>query len=80
MISKVYVIACDGCRKNMQILKANSIGTAFKAAKKLPWRRNGNNTKHTCPECMAKVDKTAKKPAEGCEVEAGNITKEVKKS
>jgi len=78
LISKVYVIACDGCRKNMQILKANSIGTAFKAAKKLPWRRNSNNTKHTCPECMAKIVADAKKPAKGCEVEAGDVSKEVK--
>jgi arsenate reductase-like glutaredoxin family protein len=79
MISKVYVIACDKCRKNMQMLQANSIGTAFKAAKKLPWRRNGSNTVHTCPECMAKIIAEAKKPAEGCEVVAGDITKEVKK-
>ncbi len=68
MITKVYVIACDKCRKNMQILKANSIGAAFKAAKKLPWRRNGNNTVHTCPDCMVKMAQEAKKPKEGCEV------------
>jgi hypothetical protein len=62
----------------MQILKANSIGTAFKAAKKLPWQRNVSNTIHTCPECMAKIKKDTKVPAEGCEVEAGDVTKEVK--
>ena len=78
MISKVYVIACDGCRKNMQILKANSIGTAFKAAKKLPWRRNHNNTVHTCPECMAKIVEDARNPKKGDAVEAGNVSKEVK--
>jgi predicted nucleic acid-binding Zn ribbon protein len=79
LIAQVYVIACDDCRKNMQILQgAHSIGGAFKQAKKLPWRRNNNNTKHVCPECMAKVRKEVKPVAEGCEVEAGNVAKEVK--
>ncbi len=80
MISQVYVIACDKCRKNMQILQgAHSVGGAFKAAKKLPWRRNGNNTVHTCPECMAKIIADAKKPRENDAVEVGNISKDGKK-
>lgn len=79
MISQVYLIACDDCKKNMQILPgAHSIGGAFKAAKKLPWRRNSNNTKHVCPECMAKIRTEKTKPAEGCEITAGDIAKEVK--
>ena len=76
MISQVYLIACDDCKKNMQILpKAHSIGGAFKAAKKLPWRHNANNTKHKCPECIAIVRKPNRKAAEGCEVEAGDVSK-----
>jgi hypothetical protein len=63
----------------MQILTANSIGTAFKAAKKLPWRRNGNNTVHTCPDCMAGVKAEGNKPREGDEVIAGDIAKDGKK-
>lgn len=75
MISQVYLIACDDCRVNMQVLQgAHSVGGAFKAAKKLPWRRNSNNTKHTCPECLAKVRKEAKAPREEDAVEAGNIS------
>jgi len=81
VISKVfglqfpYVIACDDCRKNMQILTANSIGSAFKAAKKLPWRRNHDNTKHVCPDCMSKIKTEKTEPAEGCEVTDGDIAK-----
>ena len=55
--------------------EAHSIGGAFKAAKKLPWRHNANNTKHKCPECMAKIKVEKTEPAEGCEVEAGDIVK-----
>ena len=54
MIAKVYVIACDKCKTTIQVLdRVQSVGSAFKAAKKLPWDRNNDNTKHACPECMA---------------------------
>lgn len=53
MIARVYVVACDSCKAHIEILKgAESIGGAFKAIKKLPWKRGKNNTVHTCPKCL----------------------------
>lgn len=79
MIVNVYIIACDVCRENMQILNANSIKTAFKAARKSPWRSNSNNTEHACPKCLAKIIQNAKKPKAECVVTHRDISKAIKK-
>ncbi len=61
MVSMVYVVSCDICKNQMQMLNANSIGMAFKAVKKLPnWTRNGSNSKHTCPDCVTSAKDNAK--------------------
>lgn len=57
MISRVYIMSCDSCRGQVEVLQgANSIGGAFKAAKRSKWSRDHSNTRHICPACMEKAD------------------------
>ncbi len=65
MISRVYIMSCDICRGQVEVLQgASSISGAFKAAKKSKWERDHSNTRHICPACMEKGEKKLQKAKE----------------